>query len=86
MLVEMVGKLQKKKDEKQRRANSLAHIQVTKQPTTYQVILSSRLLSPSNDVRKHVTDTLNQILFQRFINKSTKSLVPYLPKNKALSV
>ena len=86
MLVEMVGKLQKTKDEKQRRANSLSHIQVTQQPTTYQVILSSRLFSPSNDVRKQVTNTLNQILFQRFRNKSTKSLVPYLPKNKAPSV
>ncbi len=56
MLVEMVGKLQKTKDEKQR---SLSNIQLTKQPTTYQVLLSSRLTSPSNDIRKQVTNTLN---------------------------
>jgi len=52
----MVGKLQKTKDEKQR---SLSNIQLTKQPTTYQVLLSSRLTSPSNDIRKQVTNTLN---------------------------
>jgi hypothetical protein len=56
MLVDMVGKLQKTKDEKQR---SLSNIQLTKQPTTYQVLLSSRLTSPTNDVRKQVTNTLN---------------------------